>query len=321
MVSTPTLPILVLLWLKKIPHSKKQHDEYFQYSNLNSVVFYPTDVYEIGNLIKSLDNNANPGLDEIPSCTIKFASKFIAQPVASLINLSLTSGIFPHKLKVAKVIPIYKSDDKAQFSNYRPISILNVFSKLFEKVLACRINKFLMKYDVLFSHQFGFRTGHSSYMAMTTFLNIITDELDKGNKSISIFLDLSKAFDTLDHSILLHKINKYGIRGDSWKLIASYLEGRTQTVYYNGCYSDFLPITCGVPQGSVLGPLLFLLYINDIHRCSTLLKFILFADDTTILFSAKTVHEMCLTVNRELIHVADWFMDNKLSVNIKKLTI
>ena len=303
---------------KTIPTSFKKFDDFLPPSISSSMVLLPTDECEISNIIKSLKNSASPGLDEIPPSVVKFACSFIVTPLVNLINCSMSKSIFPSKLKQAKVVPIFKSGNATMVCNYRPISILNIFSKIYEKVLYKRLLSFLTTNNFFFDHQFGFREGHSTSMALITLVHYITAVSDANETTISVFVDLSKAFDTLNHDILLHKLEHFGIRGSVLQLFENYLHGRNQCASDNGVFSDCLPITCGVPQGSILGPLLFLLCINDIHKSSTLLKFILFADDTTVLFKSKSLSELFRTMNHELKTVSEWFKANKLSLNISK---
>ena len=190
-------------------------------------------------------------------------------------------------MNIAKVTPIFKSGDNQVFSNYRPISILPSISKVLEKIMYTRLYDFITKNNILSSHQYGFRPNRSTYMAINDMYCKITSDLDDKLHTVGIFLDLSKAFDTLNHNILLHKLNLYGIRGLANVWIQNYLSERKQHVVYNQKISTENNIVCGVPQGSILGPLLFLLYINDLPLSSNSSHFIIFADDTNILFSHK----------------------------------
>ena len=201
---------------------------------------------------------------------------------------------------------------------YRPISILPSFSKVFEKVVCLRLSNYLTSKCILSNNQYGFRQNHSTYMAILDMHNKISQSVDDREFSIGIFVDLSKAFDTINHDILLHKLEHYGIRGIALQWFKDYLSNRKQYVLYNNCSSKLLSITCGVPQGSILGPLLFIIYINDIVNCSNILHFILFADDTNIFYSSKSHYDIMKVVNAELIKLSEWFRANKLSLNAKK---
>ena len=224
----------------------------------------------------------------------------------------------PDQLKIAKVCPIYKSDDKAQFANYRPISVLPSFSKIFEKVMFNRLTNYLDSKQILFQQQFGFRQNHSTDLAVTDMYNKISNAIDLNKFAIGVFIDLSKAFDTLDYDILLKKLDHYGIRGTTLAWLKSYLTNRKQFVRVNEILSDNMSLSCGVPQGSILGPLLFILYVNDIANCSKLLHFILFADDTNLFYSNENLVDLVNTLNLELIKLSEWFQCNKLSINVSK---
>ena len=209
-------------------------------------------------------------------------------------------GVFPSELKLARVIPLFKSGDSAQITNYRPISVLSFFSKIFERVMYNHIVNFMDSNDSIYKYQFGFRQRHSTQQAIITLVEKITSSLDNGDFVIGVFLDLKKAFDTVDHHILLNKLFAYGIRGNTLKWFESYLTDRSQYVTYDGMQSTILPIKCGVPQGSILGPLLFIIYMNDIFNVSDLLYAILYADDTCVLVNNNNIEYLYKALNEEL---------------------
>ena len=249
---------------------------------------------------------------------IKCVIQDVLTPVTSICNLSLITGIFPDDMKCAKVIPLFKSGCNRSFTNYRPISLLPQLSKVLEKVYCKRMVNFLNKHKVFSESQFGFRNGRSTADALASLVENITDAFDKKMYTIGVFVDLRKAFDTVNHEILLEKVDHYGIRGVAQTWLRSYLLNRKQCVYHENTLSDVKNIQCGVPQGSVLGPVLFLLYVNDIENVSNVLKCILFADDTTFACSDVNINNLCDKVNNELSLVNNWFNVNKLSLNIDK---
>jgi len=283
-----------------------------------SAVFECTDPLEIRSIICNLTSSCSTGVDEIPSSVIKLVVDYISMPLCSIINNAICNACFPKILKIAKVIPIHKSGDSSLFSNYRPISLLTNFTKIFEKVIFVRLKNFLAKINIPSNNQFGFQSKKSTSMAILEMVDKISSAIDSKNCAMGIFIDLAKAFDTVDHNILLEKLRHYGIRGISLDLIKSYLHDRMQYVSFNGFDSLQQPVSCGVPQGSILGPLLFLVYIDDMSNCSKLLRFILFADDTNIFFMHKTLIDMFMTANCELQKLSTWFRVNKLSLNVKK---
>ena len=203
-------------------------------------------------------------------------------------------------------------------NNYRPNSLLSVFNKLLEKLMFKRINKFISKHNILHNKQFGFRSKHSALHAILSITDKIQSAVEDGYYSGGIFLDLSKAFDTVSHSILLQKLEYYGIRGIAHNCLKSYLDNSKQFVTVGSISSGLLNISGGVPQGSVLGPLLFLLYINDIQNSTRILDFHLFADDSNLFYANKSLLTLETIVNKEISHVYQWLCANKLSLNVEK---
>ena len=272
---------------------------------------------EILDIIKKLPIKAT-GPASIPLNLLQTVADLIVFPLCHIINVSFSSGIFPETLKVAKVLPLHKGGSSQELNNFRPISLLSIFDKIIEKLMHKRLYEFLEQHNILFENQFGFRKNNSTIYALMEITEKIKESIDNGKFGCGIFIDLKKAFDTVNHKILLTKLEHYGIRNENLKWFESYLTDRKQYVFYNGESSDLRDITCGVPQGSVLGPLLFLLYINDLPNISDKLKFFLFADDTNIYFESNDLLCIERIINSELEKLNLWLNVNRLALNINK---
>jgi hypothetical protein len=272
---------------------------------------------ELSKIIDKLKDCAS-GWNSIPSSVLKSSKNSLTPVLSHIINLSLNQGVFPTELKLANVIPLFKAGDKQSTGNYRPVSLLTTFSKLYERIFYNRLANFLKMQKILFDYQFGFRTNHSTDMALTILIDKVVDALEKGHLMVGIFLDFSKAFDTVNHNILLEKLNRYGVRGVSNDWVRSYLDKRSQFCTYDGTKSETKFISCGVPQGSILGPLLFLIYINDLHHATDKLDIILYADDSNLFLQSKTLSEIETKMNLELPNWVTWLQSNRLSLNVSK---
>ena len=300
----------------RLPDPPVPYQQFLKNRQQSSFYLTPTDPMEILKIINSfLKKSCGP--DKIPVKFFKLGAPALSNLLSVLINDCFATGQFPNSLKIAKVFPIHKEGPKDTPSNYRPISILSVIAKLVEKLTYNRLIKFINRKSILTSSQFGFRSAHSTTHAITSIHEKILENVDNNKHTISIYLDLSKAFDSVNHRILLNKLEHYGIRGISLNFFESYLSNRKQFTVVNGETSELLNILCGVPQGSTLGPLLFLLYINDLADASRFFVS-LFADDTCLVLSHENLTILRLICNAELTHINNWFLANKLTANLTK---
>jgi Reverse transcriptase (RNA-dependent DNA polymerase) len=268
-------------------------------------------------VIKAMYNKSSSDCNNISMKLIKFVAYEISVPLAHIFQLSIESGIFPDKFKASRVVPIFKQGSPKTCDNYRPIALVNSFSKILEKMVAIDLYNHLDLNNLLYKNQYGFQRNKSTEHNLLQVTNFIGNALNDGDWCIGIFLDLKKAFDTVQHDILLRKLEKYGVRGTALAWFASYLANRTQCVDINGTLSDFKHILMSVLQGSTLGPILFLCFINDIYNC-TLLSMFLFADDTNALAKGNNLSNLIDFINVELQKVALWFKSNKLVINVSK---
>ena len=280
---------------------------------------------DVAKIVRTLKNKDSAGYDGISTKLLKILIPTIIKPITLILNQSLATGIFPDKLKTAKVVPLFKKDDHLIMDNYRPVSLLTSISKIFEKVAHKQLSAYFKTNKLFYKSQYGFRDEHSTELASIELIDRVMSAFEQKHTPVAIYMDLSKAFDTLDHKILLEKLDYYGIKGIELNWFKSYLEERKQYVEINNIKSDYLAITTGVPQGSVLGPLLFLIYMNDIEEASSALNSILFADDSTFMSSMNAIfpnhnidQNFERNMNNELKKVYDWLAVNKLSLNARK---
>jgi site-specific DNA-adenine methylase len=302
-----------------LPQTSHNFKTFFGINNYpNSFFLQPTTEQEVINVIRNMKAKTSSGIDLISPKLMQSTSPGIATPLTHIINLSLINGQVPTQMKAAKVIPIYKSGDSKQLVNYRPISLLPSFSKVLERIVYNQLYSYLKRNNILSKSQYGFQESLSTEMAILELQDRIASALSSGSWCLGIFLDLSKAFDTINHNILIEKLALYGIRGIALSWFRSYLTNRTQVVKVKDVQSDPMYISCGVPQGSILGPLLFLVYINDIINVIESGNPVLFADDTNVLYTDKNLTTLQQVVNQELENISEWFICNKLSVNASK---
>ena len=273
---------------------------------------------EVRKLLEKLETKKSTGLDNLPSKMLKIAAGVLAPSLAVLFNQSISSGIVPTEWKLARVTPIFKKGKRQDVNNYRPISIIPAVAKVFERIIYDQLFKYLSDNDLLVNCQSGFRTLHSTLTSLLEASNSWSVNIDNGLINGVIFIDLKKAFDTIDHKILLRKLASYGIDHRALKWFDSYLSDRQQKCVVNGKLSGARAVTCGVPQGSLIGPLLFLIYINDLPNCLSKALPRMYADDTSISIAAGSLPELESALNTELANLHEWLNANKLSLHIAK---
>ena len=305
----------------KIIKTDKHFSEFLNNPNNNSFLAWDSNKIEVYNIIMALDSDKVTGPCSIPTNILKLIAPTLSEHLSNIINISFKTGIFPTCIKSASITPIHKKDSKLSIENYRPISLLSNISKIFEKLMHSRLCNFLTQNKYLYENQFGFRTKHSTTHALVQISEAIRNAIDSGNFACGVFVDLQKAFDTVDHNILLKKLEYYGVRGVINDWFRTYLSDRKQSVTILGEKSNEMKILHGVPQGSVLGPLLFLIYINDLNKAIKHSSVYHFADDTHLLNINKSIKKINQQVNNDLKFLCVWLRANKISLNTKKTEI
>ena len=313
-------------YANKIPKPTRSVAKYLELlqSNSNSLFFSPCTEEEIRKIINELPSKRSSGVDNISNILLKELSDVLCKPLCLLTNRSMHLGIFPDLMKLAEVIPLYKGKSRESETNYRPISLLTTMSKIVEKIVYSRVYKFLTKTGQICESQYGFRSNHSCEHAVAHVIGSILKNLENKKSTISVMLDLSKAFDMIEHSIMLQKLELFGVRGVCLNWFKSYLENRrmrvrcTVTSSQSSMVSEYHIVNYGTPQGSCLGPLIFLIFVNDMQLHLSEVESIQFADDTTILFSHRNETYLQYCIERELSILSDWFRANKLTLNVDK---
>ena len=283
-----------------------------------SFSFHRVEPEEVQRILRGLKVNKATGPDGLSNRLLKLAAPAIAKSLATIYNASLENGVVPGEWKAANVSPIFKSGDKTSLNNYRPISILPVVAKVFEKLVHQQLHAYLRKHKILHQAQSGFRPGHTTQDVIVASVDDWRRGLDNNHLVGVVLVDLSKAFDSVNHDLLLCKMDRYGIRGKEQCWFHSYLSGRKQRVVIDGELSSWRTVETGVPQGSILGPLLFTLFVNDLPTVVQSCKVMLYADDTTIYHSCQDSQQLQDTLVNDLSSIANWLKTNHLQMNVTK---
>lgn len=289
--------------------------------NCSSFFFHPTTPNEVSKIILNLKNKSSTGVDEIPVKLLKYANEAISIPFAHFINLSLELGQFPDELKIGKVIPVYKRGDMSQIENFRPIVLLSYLSKIIEKLVTSRIYDFIESKNIFSNCQYGYRTNRSTESACTNFVQKLYEYINVGKKVAAVFFDLTAAFDTVNHTFLHSKLYNLGIRGTALNWIMSYLTNRKITVSVDEELSELTDLTLGVGQGSIIGPLLFIIFVNDLPHYLPIEDIFMYADDTTFIVRANNAEELENKTRDLMKGFEQWCWRNSLIMNSAKTVV
>ena len=269
-------------------------------------------------LLNKLNKSKATGLDMTSAWLIWEYEDLICIPICNIFNRSIGQGIFPDDWKCARVGPLFKAGDRNDVNNYRRISVISVVAKVFERIVYDQLYAYLEEHSIICKYQSGFRSTHTTVPALLEATDTWAYNIDRGKINAVVFLEFKKAFDTVDHKILLSKLSHYSICRNAYKWFKSYLENRTQMFSINGSLSNNRSLTCGVPQWTILGPLLFLLYINDLPNCSCNCELRLYADETLLTYAGDCVANLQLYFNLDLENVRNWLGANILTLNMTK---
>ena len=301
----------------RLPPINHSHSSYLNTPNQHNFYLFDMTSEECMKIVSGMKNTSS-GPNSMPVKIFKTIAASITNPLCKLVNFSFRMGLFPNSLKTARITPVFKKGNREELSNYRPIASLPFMSKIFERSMANKLVAFLRKFSILHPSQFGFQKGKSTCDALIHLTNFNYNSLNERKCAVNVLIDLRKAFDTVSHHVLIDKLFSYGIRGTPLNWFRTYLRDRRQFVRVGSCDSSINTINIGVPQGSTLGPILFLLFINDLPNASNLLFPTLFADDTTLSIARSNFLDLISVLNQELQSIKEWTVSSRLSINVDK---